>query len=330
MNALGLRFKKIWFTACLFILGTGFLTSVNALEIRIKDQAMVQDDTIYLRDIASFDPMGDSRVSRLMGVEISTAPPPGKMFRINDRFLIRKLDSAIATMERNHDIRFKVPNTLLVQRTAQILRSTRLKEIFKEHVFSHSPWPANKITFEKINDPGNVSLPVGRLQWEVRERQNHQYIGNMSITVHLLVDGVLLRKVPVSGRIRIKQDILKAAKKIESGQIISQSDLVLVSESQLRLNKHAMTNMNEVIGKRSVRHIQSGQMITSRMIESPPLVEKGSRVMIRAENKEIKIVTLGKVLEDGQVGEQVRVVNISSGKEIFATVAGPGLVEVGF
>jgi flagella basal body P-ring formation protein FlgA len=35
-------------------------------------------------------------------------------------------------------------------------------------------------------------------------------------------------------------------------------------------------------------------------------------------------------MEDGRVGEEVKVMNMGSGKEVFATVKGPGLVEVAF
>ena len=91
-----------------------------------------------------------------------------------------------------------------------------------------------------------------------------------------------------------------------------------------------MADMADVVGKRSVRNIQAGQVITNSMIENPPMIKKGNRVLIRAESPEILITTQGKVLEDGCFGDQVRVENISSGKEIFAVVSGPGLVEINF
>ncbi|MBW1863855.1 MAG: flagella basal body P-ring formation protein FlgA [Deltaproteobacteria bacterium] len=59
-------------------------------------------------------------------------------------------------------------------------------------------------------------------------------------------------------------------------------------------------------------------------------MRKGKRVLIKAENGLIRVTTLGKTLEDGRAGDEVRVINISSGKEIFATVKGPGLVLVSF
>ncbi|MBN1849905.1 MAG: flagellar basal body P-ring formation protein FlgA [Deltaproteobacteria bacterium] len=318
--------KRSWLALILL----GLIPSTHALDIKIHEQATVSTNAISLKDIATFTPADDERILRLRDARIASAPPPGKIFRIHDRFLIRELDSTIATIPDNQDIHVKIPDSLLVKRTAQVMTPEQLKEIYKEYIFSHSPWPANQIIFERINDPGNVTLPTGELHWEVHERKNHQFIGNMSITVNLWVDGVLIRKVPVSGCIMIKQQVIKAAKDIKAGRMISGQDLVRGAENHSRHQDDMVADLNDVIGKRSVGSIQAGQRITFNMIETPPHVEKGSQVMIRAENKDIRIMTPGRVLEDGRVGDQIRVVNISSGKEIFATVAGPGLVEVYF
>jgi flagella basal body P-ring formation protein FlgA len=91
-----------------------------------------------------------------------------------------------------------------------------------------------------------------------------------------------------------------------------------------------LTDPEEAVGKKAVRSIQAGQSITSQMVEDPPAVKKGSRVLVRARTDLISVTTQGKVMEDGRLGDEVRVLNLSSGKEIFATVKSPGQVEVIF
>ena len=66
------------------------------------------------------------------------------------------------------------------------------------------------------------------------------------------------------------------------------------------------------------------------MFEVPPAVEKGDRVVIKAENNELLITASGKALEEGCVGDQIRVLNVSSGREIIATITTTDLVEVKF
>ena len=320
--------SKIPFILGIIILsGEIFLSASQALEIRVKEQATVQGDTIYLKDIASFYPSNDPRVGRLSEIDVASAPSPGNVLRLNKRFLNYKIGSAIADKD---DIRLNVTGALVVERAAQSISADQFEEIFREHVMSHSPWPAKKIKFESVNTPGAIDLPAGNLHWEVLEKGNDHYLGNVAFTVNFWVDGKQIRKIPISGKISVSLEVVKAAKKISKGELISEGDLVFLSENLTGRIKNAVTSLEEVIGKRALRSIQSGQFITPRMIEDPPLVRKGKRVLIKAEDKSIRVTTLGKVLEDGRAGDEVRVINLSSGKEIFATVKGPGLVLVSF
>ena len=96
------------------------------------------------------------------------------------------------------------------------------------------------------------------------------------------------------------------------------------------MSRDVLTSLEEAVGKKAVRAIQAGQPIAAQMVEDPPAVKKGSRVLVRARNDQIHVTTHGKVMEDGRLGDEVRVLNLSSGREIFATVKGPSQVEVTF
>ena len=139
-----------------------------------------------------------------------------------------------------------------------------------------------------------------------------------------------VRKVPLTGKISVKQPVIRTARKISAGQIIHKEDLTVSVEHQLRIQDDMLTKTDEVVGKTASRSLQEGQLITGKMVQDPPLVEKGDRVIIKAENPKISVTTFGKVMEDGRAGDQVRVVNIGSGKEILATVMAPGQVAVSF
>lgn len=323
----GIKPKFMTFLGILIFSGLLPFSTSHALEIMVRERATVRGDMIRLEDIASFDPMDDGRISRLSRIVISSAPSPGSRFRLNERLLINKIGSYIAN---ENDIKVKIPENLLIKRTAQFISPLKLEEIFKEYVRNSSQWPADKIEFKRISTPGNIALPEGSLKWNIGEKGSNRKSGNIALVIDFSVNGRQIRKVPVSGRISISQEFVKAARKIRRGVLITKDDLTLATESQADLRNDTLTRLNEAIGKRAARSIQAGQVMTFRMIETPPLVKKGNRVIIKAENEKIRITTHGKVLEDGRAGDQIRVINIRSGKEIYAKVKGPGLVEVTF
>lgn len=326
-----MSFSRIahFFSALLFVsLMTFVLTasSSEALDIQVNARATVLEDTVLLEHIATFRPDTDHRVARLRKVEVAAAPSPGKAFTISAQYLRYKIGPIASAKE---DIRLFLPENVLVKRKAQVLNKQELEEIYRGHVEDHAP-PSAEIYFESIRVPDSVALPVGDLHWETRSTRSDRYVGQVSVLIAFWVDGKLVRKVPVSGRISVKRDMVMAAKRIPEGTIIKKEDLDLVHERRTKTLSHALTSLDDAVGKRAMRTIRAGKQLTSRMVENPPLVEKGKRVVIMTQYKGVRATTLGKVLEDGQAGDQVRVINVTSGKEIFSTVKSPGVVEVVF
>lgn len=308
-------------------LGAAFSMPCSALEIFIRERVNINKDTICLGDIASFNPSDDSRVSFLKGVEISAAPRPNTSQRVNKELILYRLSPYLGSEK---DIHLRIPENMFVHRKAQVLSSDAISGIFREHIINHSPWDAEDIYFERISAPENLALPVGRLDYEIEERLNNSYMGNISMTVRFMVDGKLERSINVSGRVSVSMDVVKSLRRISSGEIITAGDLTVVSERFIRFQGNVLTDMEDAVGKRAVRTIQADQNVIIGMIEDPPTVQRGDRVVIIADNGEIRITASGRVLEDGRNGDLVRVVNISSGTELYATVRRSNLVEVSF
>ena len=313
----------------IFVLGSvGVPGAVEPLQIIVKKEAAVRGDRVRLGDIATFAPSGDARVGRLRGVEVASAPSPGNRVELSSHFLDYKIGSVVGG---DPSVRLETPPTLLIKRTAQYVSPEALEDIFKDHTLSHSPWSRDKIVFDRIHTPGRLALPEGNLQYEVWSRGNPDYIGQVFLTVAFRVNDRQIRKIALSGRISVLRKVVKAARKIRSGEVISAADLTLVRENHSGRNgRNVLTRIEEALGKRATRNIQEGYRVTLSMIEDPPMVKRGKRVIIKAVNRTMRITTLGKVLEDGKAGDQVKVMNISSGREILATVTGPGVVQVYF
>jgi flagella basal body P-ring formation protein FlgA len=299
----------------------------SGLQVLIKDRVTIQRDNVTLGDIASFAPMNDERVAELSGIVVASAPLPGRDLTLSSRFLIYRLSSV---MEGDPDLRFKIPENLLVHRAGHPVNAKEMIGIFKQYVFAHSPWSRRDIEFDRVNAPDCVMLPRGRITWKVKDLSDGDFVGDTSLVISFSVDGRLCRKVSVSGRVLVSRKVITTAREVRRGQTIRRQDLVQVTRLCGVLRTNDFSAVKQIVGKRATRTIRAGQVITRRMVETPPVVRKGDQVIIKAENKSLEITTLGRVLEDAHTGEQVKVINMSSGKEIFATVVAPGQVRVTF
>ncbi len=323
------RLLEIVFIGGLFFLGSvATPVASQVLKVSVKEEAMVRGDKVCLGDIAAFSPPADARVAYLKGLEVASAPSPGNEVRLSRHFLDYKVRSMVGG---DGSIQLKMPVALLIRRAEQHVSEKDLEDIFRNYIWKHSSWSRDQIVFDRINTPGRVALPEGSLRWQVEERGKSDYLGNVFLTVSFRVNDRRVRKVAVSGKISIKQDVVMAARKIHSGELISEGDLTLETACIMsRKGRNVLTLKEAVVGKKAGRNIRAGQWITRVMIRDLPLVKKGKKVIIKAHSKSIQVSTLGKVLENGGAGDQVKVVNISSGKEILATVMAPGVVQVQF
>ena len=321
------RFSKLITAVSVIFTGCLLASTCYALEIQVKNRCQVEGDSIYFGDIAEFTPADDSRVEGLREVEISASPSPNTFRRINRELILYKVASYV---DGYKDISINAPEAVTVDRPAQIIDEEKIENIYRDFILDNAPWEEDQIVIERINAPRSVALPLGDLDWEINIKQNRNYLGNFSVMIDFLVDGKSCKKALVSGRIEVVRDVVKSTRRIKKGEIISSEDVVLVSEKSSSFKNSLVTDTKDIIGKRAARSIQSDRNIQNGMVEVPPAVDKGDRVIIRAESSSILITATGKALQEGCIGDQIRVVNLSSGKEIIATVSRPNTVVVTF
>jgi flagella basal body P-ring formation protein FlgA len=91
-----------------------------------------------------------------------------------------------------------------------------------------------------------------------------------------------------------------------------------------------VTDLSTLQGKQVTRRMRTGQVIDSKFVSSPPLVEKGNEVVIIAEKEGFNATTKGIALEAGASGEQIKIQNSQSKKVIRAVVSGLNQVHTQF
>ena len=299
----------------------------STLEIFIKDRAVVNSSSIRLGDISTFKPSTDPRVKKLAKIEIATSPPPGATFTVNHDFLIYRLSSFL---KNETDIKVKVPEYLCVKRPARIIRQDQLVKILRSYLAKHSPWAKEGVQIKTIKCPAKITLPTGKLRWTVRHQGRTRWVGPVRLIVTFWVDDKPVVKVPLEADVFVKQQFLKVRAKLGRGHVLQPDDVTVTTMVTDSLNDTYLHHPSEAVGQQLVRTVLPGQLLTKYMVRDVPWVKKGQQVRILAENAYIKVMTIGRALEDGKEGDQIRVVNTTSGKQIYATVKGPGMVVVQF
>ena len=85
---------------------------------------------------------------------------------------------------------------------------------------------------------------------------------------------------------------------------------------------------SELIGKVARRTLLPGRAIPLRAIDNPRVVRNGAEVQIVYVEGDLTIVTVGAALQDGSIGEVIKIRNDDSGVTVIGTVRPDGTVRV--
>ena len=116
------------------------------------------------------------------------------------------------------------------------------------------------------------------------------------------------------------EDIV-AARNIRAGTIISASDIVTPQD------RIALRRAVDIIGKEAGRAFYRGQPIDESKLRPPTLIKRNTVVQMEYSHGPMTISAEGRALDNGALGERIRVMNLGSKRIVTVVVTGADSVK---
>lgn len=290
----------------------------------LKEKVVVDGGNITLGKIGEFRGIDPSKVERIKDLVIGTSPLPGRERLISLDYVKTRL------MAICNDIRVEGPDKILVRASFMRLDPERVVQVAREYLVSRlKGFFDGEFKLEVIKPPMPHVLPPGEMVLEVIPREKSRIFGPVYIDVKVLIDGVEKGRVKVGFDVHRFQNVIVAKRTIAPGRIINKEDLC----EEIRDVTHLIPpspfrSIESVSGKVAKKTIKEGTIITQEMIETPPVIRRGSLVTIQSQFGNVCVMATGKALRDGREGERIMVRNLSSKQSIEAIVVKEGIVVV--
>ena len=113
--------------------------------------------------------------------------------------------------------------------------------------------------------------------------------------------------------------IIVSKKSLKKGQIIEKNDLGFKSVKK-NIGADIFYNIEDLVGRKLKQNISLGFPIRSRHLQLDWVINKGDKIDIIQSIGTVFISASGVALENGQKGEKIRVMNLSSEKNLVAWV----------
>ncbi|MCD2179018.1 flagellar basal body P-ring formation chaperone FlgA [Rhizobium sp. C1] len=115
---------------------------------------------------------------------------------------------------------------------------------------------------------------------------------------------------------------------IYPGQAIASGQVRRVEVTNPNFSGDYATDFSQVEGMITKSTLIPDRAISLSSLREPFAVTHGQQVRLIYNNGSLQITALGMPLQDGSIGELIRVRNTDSGLTVSGTILGPGIVQV--
>ncbi len=120
----------------------------------------------------------------------------------------------------------------------------------------------------------------------------------------------------------------RAATAIARGATLDDTDLATSHDELGSVPLAPVPVRADVIGSRAVRDLLAGEVLTSALVRTQPLVKAGEMVRTTVRLGGIEAVGQAVAQQSGQRNDRIRLINPESRRPLFGRITGPGEVEV--
>ena len=190
--------------------------------------------------------------------------------------------------------------------------------------------PHHQLSLRVLFPSQLVEVPKGNLHLEIGEWSGGGRTGRRAFRVGVFVNQQFIKTVNVVGEVKAQTEVATPIRWLKPKDVVAVEDLVPMMLDVPSLTHDFVLELEDAIGKQVLRPLPPRQPIRKIMLDHPPLIHKGDRVVIEVRSGGLLVQTVGLAKAAGKAGETIPVKNQKSGREVLGTVMAAGLVEVGF
>lgn len=188
---------------------------------------------------------------------------------------------------------------------------------------------AGTLSVEFTNPLPTLRTPPGAEPIVVEEVSTDAAGRRFAARVAMPVGSGNVHRQTLTGQFHRLAEVPVLARPVGRGETIQAEDLEWVRLKDSRLGTSTIVDAGNLVGHTARGPLRPGTPVRASQVRKPVVVAKGSTVLVVFERQGMALSARARALEDGGVGEVVRVSNLQSNTVVEGTVTGPGRVDVG-
>jgi len=318
-----MKLRRFFFLSLLCVVLTGPIPATAAeakIIITIPPAVEVSGEVMRLGEVAEITAPPDQR-EKIAGINLGRAPRFAEtawLYRTNLLYVLERLDL-------KGGFTLEMPVKVRVTRAGQMLTREQILTALDTYLHARaSPyWTSWRV------EPGHFQerrIPQGKLELKFEGEQISLKPGRNTFRLEVIVDGEVFIKIPVTVRLVFEAPVYVTTQKINRYTVLSEDSLCREIRT-LVTGKECLIPL-AVEEYWVIRDLPAGKVLTNEDFQEKPLILKGSKVQLVLTSGPVQVELTAQAEEHGWLGDRITVTNLGSNRQLMATVAGPGMVEV--
>ena len=291
------------------------LAAASADAAQTRDVVTVTGDFVRLGDL--FEGIGEKA-----SVAIAHAPAPG----------VRAVYNAtrLASLAYSHGIAWRPVSRfdrVIVKRASQIISREEIHAALRSELKKRGIARGSEVEFN--NRRTYFHLPLGVPATLAVQNLNYERrTGRFTATVTAPADHPSPTSLVVTGRVYKVIEVPVLNRRVPRGGVITADDIDWVRLPATQVRRNIIVDEDRLIGKTPRQGLRTGQPIRNGDVRAPVVVAKGSLVTMILKTRSMVLTSKGRAIENGAIGDTVKIMNTRSKTVIEAVVAGVNRVTV--
>jgi len=309
--------KRIVFTIFVLLI---WGSALFGAEIKVSKFIKTTKEKICLGDIVQ----GKGIDPAWRGIVLAHITSPGSTIELPASYIKARLRLKGVPVD---SIKIKLPEVVKIKREGIRITKKDLEAIAKRCIKKNNPW-GSRLRILKVKATKDLILPKGKLSYSCQ--MINSPLGNFSVPIIFRLNGEIISRTWVMAKTRLVTPVVVARYPIMRGEIITKDKLKIIKRDITGLPEGIFLSKDLLVGKRAKINIGIGKIIYKNMVEIPPAVKRGQRVLIVAESDTLRVTAPGVAKENGRIGDLIKVQNLLSKKVVVGKVMDAQTVKVRF
>jgi flagella basal body P-ring formation protein FlgA len=202
-----------------------------------------------------------------------------------------------------------------------------LRDYVVGEISSRLNLPVEQLQFRfNPSDQKLLNLSEPHFKFNVATPRNRN-LGDVTWEVTIVAEGVEgaqgAQKATVTANVKAWQNQLVIHKPLAVRQIIREEDVIDRRALVDRLGDDPLVTREQAVGQMAARELKSGTLLTARLVEASILVKSGQLVSVMLTQGSIQAKTVARAMEQGTLGQTIRVKNEVTNNTFDVVVTGP-------